>query len=69
LRWIGHALRAECLVVVDPQLTVVQGHQIAEECEHRLLHGLPRLTAAMVHADPEGHVHELTAHHLVGEKT
>jgi len=66
VRWIGHSLRAECNVVVDAQLTVVQGHAIAEACEHRLLHDLPRLTAAMVHADPEGHLHELTAHHARG---
>jgi cation diffusion facilitator family transporter len=63
LRWIGHSLRAECNVVVDAALTVVQGHEIAEDCEHRLLHDVPRLTAAMVHADPEGHLHELTSHH------
>lgn len=63
LRWIGHALRAECQVVVDPALTVVQGHDIAEACEHALLHEVHRLTAAIVHADPEGHAHELTAHH------
>ena len=66
VRWIGHSLRAECNVVVDATLTVVEGHQIAEACEHRLLHDLPRLTAAMVHADPEGHLHELTAHHAQG---
>jgi cation diffusion facilitator family transporter len=63
LRWIGHQLRAECTVVVGADLTVVQGHQIAESCEHRLLHEIPRLTAAMVHADVAGVSHELTAHH------
>ena len=64
LRWIGHSLRAECDVVVGDTLTVVEGHQIAEACEHRLLHDLPRLTAATVHADPHGVAHELTAHHI-----
>jgi len=68
LRWIGHALRAECEVVVDPELSVVAGHEVAEEAQHRLLHQIPRLTAALVHADPleRGGVnhHELTAHHL-----
>ena len=64
MRWIGHTLRAECDVVVGRDLTVVAGHQVAEECEHRLLHELPRLTAAMVHADPQGQQHELTSHHL-----
>ena len=63
LRWIGHNLRAECQVVVAEDLTVVEGHRIAENCEHRLLHDIPRLTAAMVHADPHGATHELTAHH------
>jgi cation diffusion facilitator family transporter len=63
VRWIGHNLRAECQVVVAADISVVDGHAIAEECEHRLLHELPRLSAAMVHADPVGHVHEMTAHH------
>src|SRR4051794_3130585 len=63
VRWIGHSLRAECDVVVDSGITVVDGHRIAEACEHRLLHDVPRLTAATVHADPQGHLHELTAHH------
>lgn len=64
LRWIGHQLRAECTVVVGAELTVVEGHAIAEQCEHRLLHEISRLTAALVHADVAGGVHELTAHHV-----
>lgn len=63
LRWIGHQLRAECNVVVRSDLSVGDGHRIAEECEHRLLHEVPRLSAATVHADVVGHTHELTAHH------
>jgi cation diffusion facilitator family transporter len=67
LRWIGHRLRAECEIVVDPQLSVVAAHRIAVAAEHRLLHGVPRLTAALVHADPEPHDgtdhHEDLAHH------
>ena len=63
LRWIGHRLRAECTVVVAGHLSVVEGHRIAEDCEHRLLHEVPRLTAALVHADVAGGAHELTAHH------
>jgi len=52
LRWIGHALRAELEVAVDARLSVVDAHRIAEETEHNLLHQVPRLTAALVHADP-----------------
>ncbi|MFC7241613.1 cation diffusion facilitator family transporter [Catellatospora aurea] len=54
LRWIGHRLRAECAVAVDAQLTVSRAHAIAVDAEHRLLHAVPKLTAAMVHADPAG---------------
>jgi cation diffusion facilitator family transporter len=68
VRWIGHRLRAECAVVVDHQLTVVQAHRVADDAEHRLLHEVPRLAAALVHADPfpvEGvDHHELTTPHL-----
>jgi cation diffusion facilitator family transporter len=53
VRWIGHNLRAECEVVVAGAATAVQAHQVAVDAEHRLLHALPRLTAALVHADPQ----------------
>jgi cation diffusion facilitator family transporter len=55
LRWIGHYLRAECEVVVDANSTAIQAHQVAVGAEHNLLHALPRLTAALVHADPGPH--------------
>ncbi|GAA3150047.1 cation diffusion facilitator family transporter [Streptomyces rameus] len=68
LRWIGHRLRAELAVVVDGEATVRQAHAIAVEAEHALLHALPRLTAALVHADPapapgESDPHLALAHH------
>ncbi len=66
LRWIGHALRTELEVVVDPGLTVVAAHRISEETEHNLLHEVPRLTAALVHADPDAPPddhHQLLRHH------
>jgi cation diffusion facilitator family transporter len=52
LRWIGHRLRAEVAIVVDDQLTIREAHEVAVEAEHALLHAVPRLTAALVHADP-----------------
>jgi cation diffusion facilitator family transporter len=63
LRWIGHTLRAEIEIVVDRDLSITQAHRIAESTEHRLLHDVPRLHSALVHADPEGHDHDLTGHH------
>ena len=53
LRWIGHQLRAECEVVVDARASAVQAHQVAVDAEHNLLHAVPRLRAALVHADPQ----------------
>ncbi len=52
LRWIGHRLRAECEVIVDDRATVVEAHRVAVDAEHALIHAIPRLTAALVHADP-----------------
>jgi cation diffusion facilitator family transporter len=66
LRWIGHKLRAECDVVVDADLSIVAAHRITVEAEHRLIHDLPRLTAAIVHADPAGDHHALLDHHQGG---
>ncbi|HZP49885.1 cation diffusion facilitator family transporter [Actinocrinis sp.] len=68
MRWIGHALRAEAEIVVDPQLTVVQAHALAVAAEHALIHALPRLTAATVHTDHTtgsglGDPHASLAHH------
>ncbi|WP_381562961.1 cation diffusion facilitator family transporter [Streptomyces eurythermus] len=69
LRWIGHRLRAELAVVVDAEATLRQAHAIAVEAEHALLHAVPNLTAALVHADPapapgETDPHLTLAHHL-----
>nr|WP_251096748.1 cation diffusion facilitator family transporter [Streptomyces sp. Caat 7-52] len=68
LRWIGHRLRAELAVVVDGEATVREAHVIAVEAEHALLHAVPRLTAALVHADPahapgEADPHLALTHH------
>ena len=52
VRWIGHALRAECEVLVDERLSVVQGHAIAHDAEDRLLRDVRRLTTTIVHAGP-----------------
>jgi cation diffusion facilitator family transporter len=66
LRWIGHQLHAECEISVDAALTVTEAHAIAVEAEHRLLHAVPRLTRALVHADPDsrdGVDHHAGLHH------
>ncbi|MFD9222582.1 cation diffusion facilitator family transporter [Streptomyces sp. NPDC060064] len=52
MRWLGHDLRAETSIVVDPALTVRQAHAVALAAEHALLHGVRRLTAATVQVHP-----------------
>ncbi|MEU4359681.1 cation diffusion facilitator family transporter [Streptomyces virginiae] len=68
MRWIGHTLRAEADIVVDPQLTVVQAHELAVAAEHALIHAVPRLTAATVHTDHTHSAgqHAVLAHHGAG---
>ncbi|MEW2131402.1 cation diffusion facilitator family transporter [Streptomyces sp. NPDC005435] len=53
MRWIGHRLRAELAVLVDGEATAREAHAVAVAAEHALLHAVPGLTAALVHADPE----------------
>jgi divalent metal cation (Fe/Co/Zn/Cd) transporter len=67
LRWIGHRVRAETGIVVDPALGIVEAHDIATAAKHSLLHGVPRLVDATVHVSPRdtsGHDHHAAlAHH------
>jgi cation diffusion facilitator family transporter len=67
LRWIGHQLRAECEISVADDTTVVAAHAIAHSAEHELIHAVPRLRSAIVHAEPfsaDGHDHHrLIRHH------
>ncbi len=66
VRWIGHRLLTEVNIAVASDLTVEQGHDIAKEVRHQLLHHLHHLADATIHVDPfsasgERH-HEVSAH-------
>ncbi|MGZ4919492.1 MAG: cation diffusion facilitator family transporter [Halobacteriota archaeon] len=52
VRWLGHRLRAEVNIAVDPSLSVEAGHAIAKDVRHHLLHHLPYLDDAVIHVDP-----------------
>ncbi|OZM70676.1 cation diffusion facilitator family transporter [Amycolatopsis antarctica] len=54
LRWVGHTLVADSELDVDPTLTLLQAHKIAHDAERRLIHALPRLNQALIHAHPGG---------------
>jgi cation diffusion facilitator family transporter len=65
-RWLGHRLHAEVNIAVDTGLSVAEGHAIAREVNHRLMHHLSYLSGAVVHVDPiqeagEKH-HRIPAH-------
>ena len=66
LRWVGRRLRAECAILVDPHSSVIEAHAVAVSAEHRLIHAIPHLAAAVVHADPldDADHHALLADHI-----
>lgn len=64
VRWIGHRLLAEVNVAVNADLSVEQGHEIAREVRHQLLHHLPYLSNATIHVDPATASGE--QHHHIG---
>ncbi len=36
-------------------MTVTEGHRVAEEVRHRLLHDVAKLDTAVIHVNPCGH--------------
>jgi divalent metal cation (Fe/Co/Zn/Cd) transporter len=67
VRWVGHALEASLAITVDCDMTVTDGHRVAEEVRHRLLHDIEKLDTAVIHVNPCGHdgrdPHAALAHH------
>jgi cation diffusion facilitator family transporter len=53
VRWLGHRMHAELNLSVCADLTVEEGHDIAIEARHQLLHHLKYLSDATIHIDPE----------------
>lgn len=53
VRWLGHRLHAELNLSVYAGLSVEEGHDIAVEARHQLLHHLKYLSDATIHVDPE----------------
>jgi cation diffusion facilitator family transporter len=52
MRWIGHALHAEADLDIAPTTTVSAAHDLAHQAEHHLIHAVPKLKSAVVHAYP-----------------
>ncbi len=66
-RWIGHRLHVELNVGVHSGFSVTEGHEIAKEVRHQLLHHLKHLGDVIVHIDPEHKLGE--DHHHILEYT
>jgi cation diffusion facilitator family transporter len=54
MRWIGHRLRADAVLVVDPALGVGEGHDVATAAGSALRGALPQLDDVTVHVEPQG---------------
>ena len=67
LRWLGHRLLAEACITVDSSASLVEAHHLSHQVEHRLVHGVRRLSAATIHAEPLAReadpAHALVSHH------
>ena len=67
VRWMGHRLHAELNIAVSPELSVEEGHEVAGEVRHHLLHHLQYLSNATIHVDPANASGE--KHHRIAEHT
>lgn len=65
MRWHGHRMLITLTAAVDADASVREGHRIAQEITHQLIHGFPFKTEVLVHIDPAGYedAHDLTQHH------
>jgi len=70
IRWLGHRLHAEVNIAVSPEQSVEEGHEIAKEVRHQLLHHLRYLSGVTIHVDPvnaSGEAHHRITEHAHGE--
>ncbi len=70
VRWLGHRLHAEVNIAMSPDLSIEEGHEIAKEVRHQLLHHLPYLSNATIHVDPvnaSGEEYHHIAPHVHGD--
>jgi cation diffusion facilitator family transporter len=67
VRWAGHRLETSLAIVVADDLSVRDGHAVAEDVRHELLHAIDHLDDVHVHVDPAPthgeDPHRRTAHH------
>ena len=54
-RWMGGLLLVDLHILVDPDLTVSEGHRVGEALKKELSRAVPHLAEAIVHVEPEEH--------------
>jgi len=54
VRKMGYQFYAEMHVEVDPQMTVLQSHEIAHQVKNRVREKLPRVSDVLIHIEPLG---------------
>ena len=52
MRWIGHRLHADAELDVEPGTSLDEAHRLAHDAEHELIHEVPKLSSALIHAYP-----------------
>ncbi|MBA2702550.1 MAG: cation transporter [Blastocatellia bacterium] len=67
VRWLGHRMHAELNLAVNQRLSVEDGHNIANQVRHDLLHNLQFLSGVTIHVDPTNASGE--KHHEIAEHT
>ncbi|GMR11522.1 MAG: cation diffusion facilitator family transporter [Anaerolineae bacterium] len=65
-RWLGHRMHAEVNLAVNPELSVVEAHELARGARHEIMRQLDYLSNTIIHVDPanasgESH-HQLDGH-------
>jgi divalent metal cation (Fe/Co/Zn/Cd) transporter len=63
MRWIGHRLHADAELDVDPATNLDDAHRIAHDAEHELIHAVPKLSTALIHAYPAHRDTDRQEHH------
>jgi len=53
MRWIGHEIHADADLDINSATSLADAHDLAHVAEHDLVHAVPKLTSAVVHAYPE----------------
>lgn len=67
MRWVGHQLHSEVTIAVNPELSTLDSHAIAEQVRHEVFHAVESVYEVIVHIEPHGEdpheTHRVTMHH------